>query len=182
MKYSKYTYGNEIDYSIERLTEQNYYYVENFKCGNSEINNYLVNKALSDEFGITYLIVDKKDSVAIGYCTMCCSGITHKYQNNIRTLPAIEIRYFAITHRLHKLLYDCSDDHYYFSDHIMANFMYKCSEISETILAAKYIILYSVKKAVNFYERLGFYDFTEYFEADTYRYLDGCKPMYIEIP
>jgi len=50
------------------------------------------------------------------------------------------------------------------------------------VIAAKYIVLYSVKDAVKFYTRLGFEDFTEFFEPDDYRYIDGCKPMYIEIP
>lgn len=85
MKYSKYVYGREIVYSVDKLTEQNHHYTANFDCGNDEINSYLQNKALSDDSGITYLIIDTRDSVAIGYCTMCCSGITHKYQNNIRT-------------------------------------------------------------------------------------------------
>lgn len=182
MKYSKYSYGNEIDYSIERLTDKNYIYTQNFECGNEEIDDYLCNKALHDEFGVTYLIIDKNDSIAIGYCTICCSGITHKYQDNIRTIPAIEIRYFAIAQRLHNLEYDDTDAKYHFSDHIMANIMYECSEITEKVIAAKYILLYSVKRAINFYTRLGFNDFTKYFEPDQYRYLDGCKPMYIEIP
>lgn len=43
-------------------------------------------------------------------------------------------------------------------------------------------IYYSVEDAIKFYTRLGFCDFAEFFEADKYRYIDGCKPMYIEIP
>ena len=54
--------------------------------------------------------------------------------------------------------------------------------IAMNVIAAKYIVLYSVKDAVKFYTRLGFEDFTEFFEPDDYRYIDGCKPMYIEIP
>ena len=64
----------------------------------------------------------------------------------------------------------------------MSEFMYKCSEIAENIIAARYIILYSVEDAIKFYTHLGFCDFAEFFEADKYRYIDGCKPMYIEIP
>ena len=56
------------------------------------------------------------------------------------------------------------------------------SEIAENIIAARYIILYSVENAVKFYTRLGFCDFIEFYEPNQYRYIDGCKPMYIEIP
>lgn len=182
MKYSKYVYGREVGYSVDKLTEQNHHYTKKFDCGNDEINSYLQNKALSDDLGVTYLIIDNRDLVAIGYCTMCCSGITHKYQNNIRTLPAIEIRYFALDCRMQGLQFDETEEHYYFSDFIMSGFMYKCSDIAMNVIAAKYIVLYSVKDAVKFYTRLGFEDFTEFFEPDDYRYIDGCKPMYIEIP
>ena len=50
----------------------------------------------------------------------------------------------------------------------MSEFMYKCSEIAENIIAARYIILYSVEDAIKFYTRLGFCDFAEFFEADKY--------------
>lgn len=177
MNKSKYTYGEEVNYTIEK----NKSYTDNFDCGNEEINNYLKNKAIEDDIGLTYLVIDKFNTV-VGYCTIACSGITHKYQNNIRTIPSIEIRYFAIDSKLQKLQYDKTDKHYYFSDYVMSEFMYKCSEIAGNIIAARYIILYSVENAVKFYTRLGFCDFVEFFEPNKYRYIDGCKPMYIEIP
>lgn len=181
MNKSKYTYGEEVNYTIEKLTEKNKSYTDNFDCGNEEINNYLKDKAIEDDIGLTYLVIDKFNTV-VGYCTIACSGITHKYQNNIRTIPSIEIRYFAIDSKLQKLQYDKTDKHYYFSDYVMSEFMYKCSEIAGNIIAARYIILYSVENAVKFYTRLGFCDFVEFFEPNKYRYIDGCKPMYIEIP
>lgn len=181
MSYTKYAFGKDIPFKVVLLTEDTYHFVRGFKCGNTSINDYLQTKALFDDLGTTYLVIDTKDSVAIGYCTMCCSGITFRYQNNVRTLPSIEIRYFAITNRLHKLLFDDIEEHYYFSDYILGYFMNKCSEISEEHLAARYILLYSVKDAVNFYKRIGFTEFTDFFEPDQYRYIDGCKPMYIEI-
>ena len=181
MTESKYTYGKEVEYTIEKLTQKNIFYTENFDVGKEEINHYLKHKELDDDIGLTYLVIDQYSSV-VGYCTIACSGITHRYQNNIRTIPSIEIRYFAIDSKLQKLQYDKTEEHYYFSDYVMSEFMYKCSEIAENIIAARYIILYSVEDAIKFYTRLGFCDFAEFFEADKYRYIDGCKPMYIEIP
>lgn len=61
MKYSKYVYGREVGYSVDKLTEQNHHYTKKFDCGNDEINSYLQNKALSDDSGVTYLIIDNRD-------------------------------------------------------------------------------------------------------------------------
>lgn len=182
MNYRHYSYGEQIEYAIERLTTENYDCVKDFECGNEVINEYLKKKALHDMLGTTYVIIDKNDGIALGYCTICCSGITHKYQNSVRTLPSIEIRYFAIINRLHKLQFSPDDAHYYFSDHMMYSFMYYCADITSNTIAAQYIILYSVPDAIKFYERVGFCKFSEFYERNTYKYLDGCEPMYIQIP
>lgn len=49
MTESKYTYGKEVEYTIEKLTQKNIFYTETFDCGNEEINHYLKHKALDDD-------------------------------------------------------------------------------------------------------------------------------------
>ena len=181
MKNIMYKYGTDIQFEIARLNKDNFKYIKNFSCGNSSIDEYLKERAMNDAFGTTYIVIDNTTLSVVGYCTMCCSGLTHKYQNNIHTIPAIEIKYFAIDASYQNLRYDDWDEHYYFSDYIFQCFMNMCSDISETTLAAKCIILYSVKEAVAFYRRLGFDNFSKFYEPDIYRYIEDCTPMYIEI-
>lgn len=176
-----YKYGKDAKFRIEKLSQSNFKYINNFSCGNNEIDSYLIKKAIDDDEGTTYLVIDELYSEVIGYCTMCCSGLTSKYQNSIRTLPAIEIKYFALSENVQKILYDEDDDHYYFSDYIFHTFIGMCENIAQTVIAAKYIILYSVPSAIYFYKRIGFTNFSKFHEPDNYLYINGCTPMYAEI-
>lgn len=100
-------------------------------------------------------------------------------------MPAIEIKYFALASCVQRLYYSEEDmaenNHYYLSDFWLGEVMYKCSDISQSIIGAKYIILYSVPRGRKLYERMGFNDFQKYMNRDKMRFLNGCKPMYIEI-
>lgn len=179
---TNYQYANEIHFRFEKLDIANYVKIENFDCGNESINDFIKdkNRCLDRTLGVTYVFIDERDNRAIAFATIACSGITHSYQGNRFTIPAIEIKYFAIVQRLHRLLYDNDDEHYYLSDHFLCYLMNRCMDISEDI-AAKYIILYSVERAKKLYSRVGFADFSEFMEPDSYRYINGCAPMFIEM-
>lgn len=178
---SVYRYGNEVQIKIEIISENNVNLIGNFNCGNSELDSYIKFKAIHDDTITTYVVIDKVLNKVISYCSMSCSGLTHKYQNNIHTIPSIEIKYFAVDKSVQDLLYDDSGEYYFFSDYVFNNFMTICENISKTIIYARCIILYAVEDAVNFYKRLGFDNFDTYYEPDSYRYIDDCVPMYIEM-
>ncbi len=57
----------------------------------------------------------------------------------------------------------------------------KCRTISETIIGARYIILYSVADAVRFYKRNMFEPYTKFMTQDKIRFLDGCTPMFMAL-
>lgn len=187
MKKAKYTWGNEIKYSFELLTNDNYKYTKNFKCGNAVINQYIHdrNKCFDNDNGVTYIFRDVTDNQILAFVVLCCSGIRAEYQGVATTMPAIEIKYFALASCVQRLHYSEEDmaenNHYYLSDFWLGEVMYKCSDISQSIIGAKYIILYSVPRGRKLYERMGFNDFQKYMNRDKMRFLNGCKPMYIEI-
>lgn len=181
-EYTKYNYGEEISIVLQKLTRKNIDCVRDFECGNEVIDEYINNpeKSLSVNNGVTYIFVDTKDNVAIGYAVLACSGITHSYQDTRVTLPAIEIKYFALIERLQRLLYSAEDEHYYLSDFLLGMLMSRCVEISEEV-AARFIVLYAAKRALKLYNRMGFVSFSEFMEPDKYRFIDGCVPMFIEM-
>lgn len=103
------------------------------------------------------------------------------YQGTAVTIPAIEIKYFALSTNVQRLLYSQEEWHYYFSDMLLGMVMFKCSEISEKVIGAKYITLYSVPRGKKLYERLGFREFIDDMNRNKIMFLDGCTPMFIEI-
>lgn len=176
-----YQFGREINYSIERLSPDNIKLLGDFSCENESIDDYLHKKALTDTENVCYLCRDLNMNKIIGFASLACSGIYHRVDNFIQTIPAIQISYFAIDQQIHKLLYDEEDMHFYFSDMFFCNILEKCNEISEIYVGAAFVVLYAVPDAKHFYERNRFQDYTEYMQRDHTRYLDGCTPMFIEL-
>lgn len=175
--------GEDIQFDILPYTKDYENAVRLFDCGNEVLNNYLFEKAANDFNAVTYLVVNRDNGEVIGFISLACSGIQYIADDECLrvTLPAIEIKYFAILNTLHKLVYDDMDEHFYFSDMVLCEVLKKCRYISDEIVGAKYIILYSVEDAVHFYERNLFKTYTEFMSQDKIRYLNGCIPMYMEL-
>lgn len=173
--------GNNISFNIVLYTDEYKDVVSDFDCGNEVINDYLKNSALSDSDNVTYLFVDISNNI-IGFSTLCCSGIRYTVGKGYQsTLPAIEIKYFAILSDLHKLIYDETDEHFYFSDKVFCELLKICRDISQDVIGARYIVLYSVPDAVRFYKRNMFEIYTEYMSKDKTTFLNDCVPMFMEL-
>lgn len=176
--------GRDINFKLVEYSSKYYDTVKKFKCGNSVIDDYIVNKAKDDIGTVTYLVINADIPEVIGFISLSCSGIKHNFcadsgYSVSETKAAIEIKYFAIASKFHKLLYDDSDEHFYFSDMVFCEALKKCRYISENIIGAEYIMLYSVDTAKRFYKRNLFETFTEYMSRDNINFLEGCTPMYI---
>lgn len=176
-----YQFGREIDYSIEKLSPDNVKLLGDFTCGNKSIDGYLHKKCPEDMDSVCYLCVDNRIDRAIGFATISCSGIHFSVDNISQTLSAIQISYFAIDEKFHKLAFDEDDDHFYFSDKFFCDILVRCRDITENHIGARYIVLYSVPDAKHFYERNRFEDYTKFMVPDNNRYLDGCIPMFMEL-
>lgn len=181
-----YSYGCEIDYRIEKLTHNSCEQVKDFDCGNQSINHYLKVDAKDDDT-VTYLFIDNSDGSLLAFASIRCSGIRSvtisKGKEYANTRPAIEIKYFAVDSKYHKLSYspNLDDEHYYFSDQILMNICKICRTISEEHVTASYLILYSVPDAQSFYSRNSFGEFEDYMQHDEYRHINGCVPMFLGI-
>lgn len=55
------------------------------------------------------------------------------------------------------------------------------SKISHEVIGAAKIVLYAVPQAVSFYKRHGFKEFGDTMYGDEGYYVEGCKPMYLDL-
>lgn len=175
-----------LKYSVELADTQHQELMERFDCGNGEINGYLAKKAVSDHSARTYLYLNDDTGDVIGFVTLACSGIMVKVDEFRETLPAVEIKYFAVANAYQKVVLlgvpGDSDNHYYVSDELFANAVAMINEITKHTIGASHIILYSVPTAVNFYQRNFMEDFNEYMVPNRTSYLEGCVPMFCMLP
>lgn len=138
--------------------------VFSFDCGNDTINAYLKEDAFIDaQLGLTKTWLYFKNTKLIGYFTLTVDRITiikssniskHLKQNkdykerlNLNNVPSIQIHHFAIdkTYQNQKLGSEMMDYVFlYIKDNILCN------------IGACLINVFSIKKAVPFYKRLGF--------------------------
>ncbi len=179
--YHKIKFGHDINFKMRVLSPNDKELLGDFDCGNEVINDFAINKLAQQSDYVTYVFEDTDINQVIAFASLACSSIKYECQNIVQSLPAIEIKYFAIKKQLQKFKYDEDDDHFYFSDMILSKIILKCREISEQIVGANYIILYSVPNAVKFYTRNFFEDYSEYMLKDNISFLDGCKPMYMPL-
>ena len=176
-----YKYGQQINYTIEKLSPDNGKLLGDFSCGNEVIDHYLYEDAIKDTSSICYVCIDSSSNEVIGFAALSCSGIHFEVDSMRKTIPAIQITYFAIDIKIQDLLYDDKDDHFYFSDMFLCDMIKMCRDITENYIGAEYIILYSVPDAKHFYERNMFEDYTQYMKSDRYAYLDDCVPMFMQL-
>lgn len=167
--------GNEvINYSFERISAIDINLVADFSCGRDALDDKLKQMREDDE-GTTYVLIDLDNNKIIGYCTYTTSGLRLSYEKDKITQPAVEIKYFAISKDYQHKSYE---DDLNFSDYMICKIIERLIEISEEIISFRYILLYSVPEAINFYKKNGFSLFKQFMSGDTYNYIDGCVPMF----
>ena len=191
-------WGKDIQFALIRLQQ-----VDNFErlfakfdCENVMLNYYLGCQAREDTEHTTYLIIDQKQKLLIGYVSFQCSGMmtmTRDSKHWRLTSPAIQISYFALDSRYHHLLFDSKIPHFYLSDAIFRTIFALLQNIARETIAAHYIVAYSLPDAEKFYRRRGFRSFDEYTGmiahtdqtkkavADESIFIRECIPMYLPI-
>lgn len=166
-------YGSEIKFDVCKLEKEHLKLIQNFKCGNDEIDKYLINKALNDmEFGksVTKIFINKNINEIIGYYSVNCSSIVMENYEKRYFSPAIEIKMFALDTKYHKMLYEKDNDEK-FSEILFSKIIKDIYNITENYCGASHIILYSVPYAIKFYKDIGFEDFEEYMISNDDKYL-----------
>jgi hypothetical protein len=180
-------YGNEINIEIEPFSSKHRKMCEGFDCGNDALNNLLKNaeEICGDGSSVTSVVVNKDESIIIGFYSLNASLLLYKPDSafpKICGFPAIEINTFAMDVKYQGLPYsDDEEDIFNLSDYILAKVISDIYYFSDTVIGAKFIILYSVPNAVNFYSRNGFKKINDYMLPLSDPFVNDCHLMYFEL-
>lgn len=97
------------DFYMEVVSEDSASIFSDFSCGNTEIDKYFQNKAQGDSQKVCYAYMCKQDKSAVGFATLCCSGINIDDHNLVQLAPAMKIDYFAVSEKYQDVLFPGSD-------------------------------------------------------------------------
>lgn len=184
---SRHEYGLDYSISFHRISAADSDLLKDFRCGNPAIEQFIREESLSSNQDVTYIFIDTENQNMIGFCSICCSGISCIGKDSggqvfTTTIPSIEIDYFAIDEDYRSLRLDKDSNRYEtLSQALFLLMIQKIEEISHTVVGATHICLYAVPQAVNFYKRCGFCEFSPYMNRDELPFLDGCVPMFYAI-
>ena len=177
-----------FNYDVILLNNESVYLLTDFCCGDNEIDRYVKEDALSDSEcgkGVTYLVINKSNGRLIAYYTLSSTSILYfdevNINGNIRGIPSIEIKMFAVSTIYQDLLYH--DDEFgdnLISSIVLGSVIGDIYNISMNILGVKMIVLHSVPDAIDFYSRNFFKPMGEYKSLQD-DYSKGCTPMYMPL-
>lgn len=176
--------GQDIEIEIRVLNEESKKYAENFRCGNLSIDYYFNNEAVNDSTSVTYLYIDKAEDKLVACVTLACSAIftAEESEEQFSTiLSAMEIKYLATNEEYQHMPYYPEKSRPTLSDLMFDYIISYMSEISQQVIGAAKIVLYAVPQAVSFYKRHGFKEFGDTMYGDEGYYVEGCKPMYLDL-
>lgn len=177
------------------LSDENSHWLHNFKCGHSELERYVTESALEDNCvgkGVTYLVIDLKEKKLVAYYTLATTVLLYIEEHNILNkdnldeirvggIPSIEIRMFAVSTTYQD--YICSNAEgksIVLSDFILGSLIGELYNVALGTVGFETILLHSTPEAVPFYERNSFVHLDKYRSLYD-EYLEGCKPMYLEL-
>lgn len=174
--------GKNINIAFEKLNSKNFCFLESFNCGNIQINNYFQKKALNDNDSVTYLYLNKDNNEVITCVSISCSKVDDEDEEKRihSSIPAFEIKYFATNNKYHKLKYKENSD-LTLSRYIMDQMIYYIYDECATRIGGSKIILYSVKRAENFYKHCHFKNFEPHMKRSEDTFISECIPMYTNL-
>lgn len=168
--------------------------INNFDCGNQDMSDYLHLQAKTDAAQskcVTYVLVDSTKSRIYAYSTISSYAMYYyeladKFHtkpmtddgNVLVTIPAVEIKMFAIDKALRKQVAYILDPirKRHFSTIFFQWFIEKLYYMSMSVIGFQIIFLRANDEGFNLYSRNGFIEYNEY--IDTYdTKAEGCIPM-----
>ena len=175
-------YGQDIKWKRELLTVDNATLVNSFTCGIDYLNfgEYLYDIALDDQDARTYVYIDVEKNKIFAYAALSCTVLMFEDSgSNADYSPAILIDKFIVDEDYRGMPFSDSESDT-LSQAILADVIDTAEQISKTVIGAKYIVLYSTKRAHQFYKNCGIKDFDEESMTPTTNQADkdDCKPMY----
>lgn len=178
--------ANKIKFSFLKLNPKYLAYLNDFSCGNVEIDNKL-RESLEDSQIVSFLVFDgdpddtSNNAKLVGVYSLSCSGFIYRFNEKMYIYPAVEIKYFAIDKRYQDRPFSDDPDDGCISNMILYKVIAQVFDFTENYCGADKIILYSTPNAVEFYKKAGFEDFKEYMLKSSDRFLNGCTPMYLNL-
>ncbi len=163
-----------------------------FNCGHLPINTYLKNQALVDAIsgnGVTYLAINKVDNSIVAYYTVAASLIPYiditnygdeeepYFDHNIHGYRALEITMFAVSTKYQDKFIEGN----LISSLILHQAIGNIYDLATQSIGAKFIILYSVPDAIEFYKRNRFQFLKEYMIPIKHIESEDCTPMYLRL-
>jgi hypothetical protein len=185
--------ASNFPFKISLLSEQYLNLIEKFSSGHNEIDRYVKEDALTDQFsgkGVTYLVLTEVEDRLVAYYTLAATtliySINREYNNESKQIkiggfPAIEIKMFAVCKAYQDYVYYSEDfKGEIFSDIILGGVIGDIYRYSCEILGIQMIVLHSTDNAVKFYQRNNFKDLGEYMSLYS-DYTKDCTPMYLRL-
>lgn len=147
------------------------------------MDNFFRYSAVESVLDSAYAFIDyERDAIAAAASIACSSLQIMDNENYYDSVPAVEIKYFAVDERYQRLRFSADREEGYFSDAVLSaliGFIYK---FTDDYCAATHILLYSTPDAVHVYERNGFVKLSESgIMVRHNRFLEGCAPMMLTL-
>ena len=184
---AKYNYGCDYSMSFHRVDINDSDLLSKFRCEYPAISHFIQNQSIESKDDVSYVFVDDENNRIMGFCAICCTGISVTAMDNegkefTTSVPAVEIDYFAVDEEYRSLKLDEDSNRYETLSRAFFLYMLEyIKEISIKNVGATHICLYAVPKAVSFYKRCGFEPFEEYMNPDEIPFLKNCTPMFCVI-
>ena len=167
---------------FELLTKE--HHVEKFACGLGALDNFIKKKALDENDSgksITRVAINTNGNI-VGYYTIVCSAIVDMTGGIMVYHPSVELKMFALHNEVRGKLYPEEEYSQFKYSYVMLwKVIEEIIKITKNNIGAEYIILYSVKHAIDLYKENGFDEFSKYMEKNKDEFVDECKPLYMKI-
>lgn len=168
--------NNTIEYSEEQLTSENTSLLDNFSCGNSELDRVFKNECANDFSSVTKLIINNRNADVICVYSLNCASMILENHKKHYPAPAVEIKYFAINEKYQDIK-SLDIDEGCLSSVILYDLMAQIFTFTDEICGANFVFLYSTPMGEKFYRKCGFVDFPIDVWQNDSRYLEGCVPL-----
>lgn len=170
-----YTFGEDIQIDLKRHMTNCADYMRGFDCGDPVFNERLYEDAANPDH-VSYCFVDRNTQEVVCYASLASTVVSDRIGEPV---PAVEIKAFAVNSKYQHMQYSRTMDKK--TTLSVAFLFYMCGvvqEICETHLGARFLVVYSVPNAVNFYKKAFFDEMDE--EMQVVHALDneGCKALY----
>ncbi len=183
----KHDYGSEYFISFRKVDPEDSEMLKEFECEYDAIRDFIRYQSIKSRKDVSYIFIDEENKIVVGFCAICCSGISaiktnESVGNYVGIIPAIEIDFFAVDSRYRNLPLTADSKRYETLSSALFLFMIQqIKRIASTEVGATHICLYAVPRAKNFYKRSDFVEYDETMVRDQDPFLKSCIPMFYEI-